>query len=193
MILQQQKKQQREANEEKRKQQKLREFANELDRIGKEIVDNPNNRDRHKQKTIMDIVADEQAEEEAGDKTFFSKLFDNNIKPVLQTQTDVERFNPNVEYGLTKEQVEQRVKEGNVNKSDKKFSKSYKTIVLENVFTFFNILCFVLGGVLIYFGAYTDCVFLVVCIANMVIGLIQEIRAKQTINPVMLFFNDGLF
>ena len=36
-----------------------------------------------------------------------------------------------------------------------------------------------LGGILIYFGAYTDCVFLLVCIANMIIGLIQEIRAKQ--------------
>lgn len=170
------------ALEEKRKR-KLTEFTKQLE--SESSSDTPY-AEKKRLKTIMDIVDDRQAEEDDGDKTIFSKLFDKSVKPSLEVEKVIERFNPDAETGLTKQQVEQRIKEGCTNKSTKRFSKSYKTIVLENVFTFFNLLCFVLAGVLIYYGSYTDCIFMLVCLANMGIGLFQEIRAKQTIDKLSL-------
>lgn len=179
-----QKQQKKQQKLEEQRQRKLKEFAKELEQQEAEYGDVP--AFSKKNLTIKDIVENVQAEEDEQDKTFFSKLFDKNSKPSLEIEKDVERFNPTAEQGLTKEQVEQRIKEGCTNKTSKKFSKSYKTIVLENVFTFFNLLCFGIAGVLIYFGSIADCMFLLVCLANMVIGLIQEIRAKQTIDKLSL-------
>ena len=169
---------------EERKQKKLKEFTSQLEKQQSEYSDTPQY--SKKNLTIKDIVENNSNEEDEQDKTFFSKLFDKNTKATLEIEKDVERFNPSIEEGLTKEQVEQRIKEGCTNKTSKKFSKSYKTIILENIFTFFNMLCFAIAGVLIYFGAIADCMFLLVCVLNMVIGLIQEIRAKQTIDKLSL-------
>lgn len=138
-------------------------------------------------KTIMDVIDGVDEAEEDKDRTFFAKIFDKSTKPTLEvTPKVVKRFNVEPSVGLNEEQVNQRKEEGLTNHVSKKFSKSYKTIILENVFTFFNMLNFIIGGVLIYFGAYLDCMFLVITIANMVIGMIQEIRAKQTIDKLSL-------
>jgi cation-transporting ATPase E len=47
-------------------------------------------------------------------------------------------------------------------------------------------LCFVVAGALISVGAWTNLVFMVVIIANMVIGIFQEIKAKKTIEKISL-------
>lgn len=97
-----------------------------------------------------------------------------------------ERFTPDFNFGLTSIQVESRLNDGLKNKSGKKYSKSYWEILYTNVFTFFNILLFVIAAALIATKNYSSCFFLVVLFANMGIGLFQDIRAKIMVEKLRL-------
>lgn len=96
------------------------------------------------------------------------------------------RYNPDIKKGLNEEQVNERVLNGLTNYVENKNTKTYKSIFLGNIFTFFNMLCFVVAIALISVGAWSNLVFMVVILANMVIGIIQEIKAKQTIEKISL-------
>lgn len=98
----------------------------------------------------------------------------------------VERFTPDINYGLTAEQVELRLSEGLVNKDRKTYTKSYGEIFRDNILTFFNILLFVIAGALIYVKAYSSLFFLVIQFSNIIIGVIQDIRAKKKIAKLRL-------
>ncbi len=98
----------------------------------------------------------------------------------------VERYHPNAKEGLTSAQVEKRKEDGQVNLVDTKNTKTYRTIILGNIFTFFNILCMLVAAALISVGAWGDCFFMVIVIANTGIGIIQEIKAKKTIEKISL-------
>ena len=98
----------------------------------------------------------------------------------------VERFTVNPKKGLTVEQVEQRTNENLTNKVENKNIKTYKSIFFGNIFTFFNMLCFLVAGALIAVGAWTNLLFLAIILSNIVIGIIQEIRAKKTIEKISL-------
>ena len=54
--------------------------------------------------------------------------------------TDVERYYPTLEQGLSDEQVRKRFSEGLFNYTSQKGGKSYLSILLSNIFTFFNML-----------------------------------------------------
>lgn len=100
---------------------------------------------------------------------------------------NIVRFSPNVKTGLTSSQVEHRVNEGLINFTENKNVKSYPQIFLSNIFTFFNILCFGIAIALIIVHApISMLVFLVTVSANLIIGIIQEIRAKKTIEKISL-------
>lgn len=90
------------------------------------------------------------------------------------------------ENGLSQEQVESRRKQNLINKQKVKTSKSYAYIIIKNVFTLFNIIWFSIAAVLISIGAYEDCFFLLIILANLLIGLIQEIKAKRTVEKLSL-------
>ncbi len=96
------------------------------------------------------------------------------------------KFNPKANYGLTHEQVKQHTEENLVNISDIKTSKSYWSIFAKNIFTFFNMLCLVVAIALISVGSISDLTFMVIVTANTVIGIVQEIRAKQTMDKLNL-------
>lgn len=98
----------------------------------------------------------------------------------------ITRFNPDSKVGLTHEQVEQRTKDNLVNVSNIKTSKSIGSILCKNIFTFFNIVCLVVAGALISVGAFTDLMFLVIVILNTTIGIVQEIKAKKTMDKLSL-------
>lgn len=91
------------------------------------------------------------------------------------------------ENGLTNQQVKERQLQKLVNKREIKTTKSYTAIILKNVFTLFNLLWFAIAAVLIYIGAYQDCFFLIIIIANLLIGIIQEVKAKKTVEKLSLF------
>ena len=98
----------------------------------------------------------------------------------------IERFEPSVKEGLTAEQVALRVEQGKVNQVQSKNTKTYRSIILGNIFTFFNILSFFVAGMLLSVGSWKDCFFLIIVLANMIIGIVQEIKAKKTIEKISL-------
>ncbi len=97
-----------------------------------------------------------------------------------------QRFNPNPERGLEKEQLDQRAIDGFVNIAPKKNSKTYKSIFLSNIFTFFNLLTFIVAAALIAVRSYGNLFFLAIITCNIVIGIFQEIRAKRKIDKLSL-------
>ena len=98
----------------------------------------------------------------------------------------VERFDTDIEQGLSDDQVSQRISEGLANYRAKSGSKTYTQIILGNLLTFFNILGIVIAGFLISVGAFKDLVFMLIITLNMLIGIIQEISAKKQIDRLSL-------
>lgn len=88
--------------------------------------------------------------------------------------------------GLSKEEVDKRIKEGNYNKALDNVSKTTKQIIIDNVFTFFNLLNLILATLVISVKSYENVLFMGMVIANTVIGIVQEIRAKKTIDKLSL-------
>ena len=107
------------------------------------------------------------------------------IKVKKKNINDVERFNK-PDFGLTNAQVDQRFSEGLNNINDNKNTKSIPKIFFSNIFTFFNILMFIIAGFLISVQAFTDLVFLLIVSVNIILGIIQEIRAKNMIDNLRL-------
>lgn len=85
------------------------------------------------------------------------------------------------ETGLTKEEVNQRIAKGQVNDYVSDTSKSNKDIIFDNVFTLFNLLNVIIAICLALVGAYSNMFFMAIIILNVVIGVSQEIRAKNLV------------
>ena len=97
-----------------------------------------------------------------------------------------QRFFPDIEMGLTKEQVEQRIREGLVNTPVEPPSKTVPDILKSNVFTYFNLVFTVIAVLLIIAGSFRDLTFLPIVIANTVIGIVQEIRSKNVLDKLTM-------
>ena len=100
--------------------------------------------------------------------------------------TTLVRYDTSVELGLPLEAVEQRILDEQTNETGQKKSKSIPKIFASNIITFFNILIFILAGLLISIGAVTDLAFLVIVLVNITIGIVQEIKAKKMIDELSL-------
>ena len=88
--------------------------------------------------------------------------------------------------GLTNEQVQQRIEEGKVNANENPNTRSYKQIVRENVLTFFNFLNLALMVMVLLVGSYKNSMFMGIIVINTVIGIIQEVRAKKTLDKLAI-------
>lgn len=133
-------------------------------------------------------------------KRKFTKMWKKNppLKP--------ERFTPNLQIGLTATQVKSRIDHCLVNYFKRGTTKSIGAIFLTNIFTFYNILALIIGGILIYsitvlqpsisseilnaenitpIGV-SSLLFLLIFGANMAIGIFQELRAKFTIEKLTI-------
>lgn len=88
--------------------------------------------------------------------------------------------------GITDEEVRQRVEEGLTNRADISTDKTTKEIVISNVFTYFNLIFLVITILLIMVGSFRNLTFLPIIIGNTVIGIVQEIRAKKTLEKMSL-------
>lgn len=96
------------------------------------------------------------------------------------------RYNPEYKKGLTSQQVQEHRLHGWTNQSVEPPSKTTKEIIHENVFTYFNLIFAVLAVLLILVGSFRDLTFLPVIIANTLIGIVQEIRAKQVLDKLTM-------
>ena len=94
---------------------------------------------------------------------------------------------PTPEAGLTGAEVERRRAAGLGNAALPATTRTYIQILRENVFTFVNNILFALGIALVLVGRPVDAlVSLGVISANVVVGIVQEIRAKRTLDRIAL-------
>lgn len=84
--------------------------------------------------------------------------------------------------GLTHEQVRKARAAGQVNTAVKPPSKSVWKIIATNTFTYFNFVFAAIAILLCLVHSYRDITFLPIIIANTLIGIVQEIRAKITLD-----------
>lgn len=123
------------------------------------------------------------------DATISADLDTFNEQNLVKSKDDlvVERYNPDIEIGLTNEDVESRIMAGLSNTLDTGSSKSVSSIVIANLVTFFNFLNFAIAVWLLSIGAeFANFLFLGAVSANIAIGIIQEIRAKKMIDKLSL-------
>ena len=88
--------------------------------------------------------------------------------------------------GLTNEQVQERIAEGKINSNENPNTRTYKQIIKENTLTFFNFLNVVLMVMVLLVGSYKNYMFVGIILINTIIGIIQEIRAKKTIDKLAI-------
>ena len=88
--------------------------------------------------------------------------------------------------GLTTEQVKEKEAAGLVNNQQGRATKSVGTIIATNVLTLFNFINLVLGILVIRSGNIIHATFLLIAIANLIIGIVQEIRAKIAVDKLSI-------
>ncbi|MDE6967217.1 MAG: HAD-IC family P-type ATPase [Clostridia bacterium] len=104
-------------------------------------------------------------------------------QPLLATEVDIAT-------GLSDEQIAERRQKGYINSVKIGTSKSYFSIFIGNIFTFFNLICFLVFIWLITViedsNGVKNLTFMLIITANIVIGIAQEIRAKLTMDKLSL-------
>ncbi|MFA5051893.1 MAG: HAD-IC family P-type ATPase [Patescibacteria group bacterium] len=107
----------------------------------------------------------------------------------IQTNVSIPKvvaLHPTGASGLTDDQVRERLAKRQVNASHPRTSRSYRHILFTNIFTRFNAL---LGGmytIILWVGATQDSLFGLIIVFNALIGIIQELRAKWTLDRLAL-------
>ena len=90
------------------------------------------------------------------------------------------------ERGLTAQEVKERMEDGRVNILSTSATKSIGKIVLENVFTFFNMIFVFIAAILIAVGAFKELTFIVIIVLNTGIGIVQELISKKKLDDLSL-------
>ncbi len=100
---------------------------------------------------------------------------------------NVQRFHALASEGLSKTQVEQRREQGLVNRAGKKYSKTYASIFIGNLFTFFNLLCLIAAVALLIARAPTSqYLFVLIFLCNIAFSIFLEIRAKRKLDKLSI-------
>lgn len=164
------------------KQTKTEEKALE-EKLSDVSLENKSKNISKKQKTTSKNANSSKKEPQKADKkgVFKKKKDQEPVKP-----TRVKRVRTDASLGLTDDQVHERINKGQTNLTPNRNVKTYKRIFFENTFTFFNLLCLAVAISLICVGAWSNCLFMAIIIINTAIGIIQEIRAKKTIEKLSL-------
>ena len=90
-------------------------------------------------------------------------------------------------FGLSNADVEQRIKDGKVNISANLKTKSISRICYDNIVTLFNAINVVLLIALLLVGSYKNMLFVGVVVANIAIGIFQEVRSKISVDRLSIF------
>ena len=88
--------------------------------------------------------------------------------------------------GLTSAQVSERIAQGKVNQTSTLKTKSYKRIFYDNICTLFNLINVILFVLLLLVGSYKNLLFIGVVFFNTIIGIIQEIRSKRSVDKLTI-------
>lgn len=88
--------------------------------------------------------------------------------------------------GLSSEEVLKKCEAGEGGTPASSITKSRAEIIRENVLTLFNLLNFIIAGLLFAVGAYSNMVFIAIIILNIVIGIAQEFKAKKLVDELSI-------
>lgn len=94
--------------------------------------------------------------------------------------------------GLTEKQVKERIAAGQTNDYRMNPAKSTGTIIRENTLTLFNLLNFLLAACLFAVKAYSNMFFISIIILNIIIGIVQELRAKKMVDRLTLLAQNDI-
>jgi ATPase, P-type (transporting), HAD superfamily, subfamily IC/ATPase, P-type (transporting), HAD superfamily, subfamily IC len=90
-----------------------------------------------------------------------------------------------MEYkGLNERDVNERIEKGQINVFENPDDLTLKKILKNNICTFFNLIIFILALLVVSSGAYKNLMFVGVAFCNMLIGIVQEVRAMLTLNKL---------
>ena len=108
----------------------------------------------------------------------------HKIEEPLRRHVPVLETNP--ETGLSSAQAQDRMDAGWGNLPIDPPGKTVGQIIKSNIFTYFNMLFFVLAAFVLVFGTWQNAMFLGVVFANIAIGIVQELRSKRTLDKLTL-------
>ena len=108
------------------------------------------------------------------------------LKPLNNPAQKSEVTVRSLDQGLTKEDVEKRVKEGRVNTPAAPQGKTVAQIFRTNLITFFNLLNVVFFVLIIMVGSYKNSLFILIILINSAVGIVQELRAKKTLDSLKI-------
>ena len=94
--------------------------------------------------------------------------------------------NKKILRGLSPEEVRERVAAGKVNAVSTVKTKSVKRIFYDNICTLFNLINVVLFVLLMLVGSYKNMLFIGVVLTNTVIGIVQELRSKKSVDALTI-------
>lgn len=132
-------------------------------------------------------------------ETVDQKVDQPEIGDEPQPQNSTDDFDPNKHtrvqtgangelcfQGLTQAEVEARIADGQVNAIQDSSNRSVKDIVMGNTLTFFNFINVVLLALVLSVRSYKNMLFIFIIIANTLIGIFQEIKAKITLDKLKI-------
>ncbi len=126
-----------------------------------------------------------KVKEEKKEKIGFFKKKREKIDEKVDAK-QIERYSPDINEGLNEQQVAERTSSMLLNTSKIKNSKSYLSIFVKNICTFFNLIWLIIAVALLVVGSYNNLTFVFVIVANTAIAIIQEIRAKITVEKLSI-------
>lgn len=97
---------------------------------------------------------------------------------------EIERIHASADRGLTTEEVKLRFAAGYANTPVEPPTKTTKQIVLSNLFTYFNLIFFILAMSVILVGRWREIGFIVICVTNIICGIIQELNSKRVMSKM---------
>ncbi len=112
-----------------------------------------------------------------------AKITPETIHADRQAET-IKRYSPSAAEGLTEAQVSERIKSGAVNTAVGSPSKTTREIVCSNVFTYFNLIFFLIAVCLCMVRSFRSLTFVPVIAANTLVGIVQELRAKKILDEL---------
>ena len=130
--------------------------------------------------------AEAAAFEQSKDYAAIKKQFKRRKKDIPDGRK-VRRFTPDVSQGLSEREVRERFSQFLFNDTNQKYSKSYASILIGNLCTFFNLLCVLAALALLYAHApVSQYLFVVIFSANLAFGIVMECRAKRKMDKLSL-------
>lgn len=104
----------------------------------------------------------------------------------LPPPLEIKRYEADPNVGLSEILVTERIEKGYTNAPVESPVKSVKQIIISNVFTYFNMIFFIIAICLLAVGAYNHLMFLPIILANLTIGIIQELNSKRTLDKLSI-------